>query len=541
MRILVADDDASSRSLLATILEKWGFDVIEAKDGVEACAVFESPHMPAMAILDWFMPRMDGLDVVRRVRARSQPIPTYIIMLTGKDSETGLVEALEAGADEYIQKPFKSAELRARIKVGARVAGLQLTLSSRVLELENALDGRKRVEEALRKNEERFRLFFSTIPEPVWAFNIQTLRILEANESAVSHYGFSRQEFLGMKISDLWDGVAPVLVSGETGKARPIDAEARHRTKNGAMIDVEVRWGKVESGASQTALVSVHDVTEKKRLELELRHSQKLEAVGTLAAGIAHEINTPIQFVGDNTHFLNQSFSALLELHAKYRKIFEVSVGAASPGHNELCQAEQDADLTYLFEEVPKALGQTLDGVAQVARIVRAMKDFAHPGAEGQAPADINKSLENVLVVARNEFKLVADVETHFQELPLVVCQISEINQVFLNLLINAAHAISDVVKGTARRGTIAIRTRQEADSVVVSIADTGGGIPPALHNRIFDPFFTTKEVGRGTGQGLAICRSFVVDRHAGSLTFETVVGHGTTFHVRLPIKGAGR
>ncbi len=515
--------------------------MIQAKDGIEACAVFEGPQIPAMAILDWFMPRMDGLDVVRRVRARSQPIPTYIIMLTGKDSETGLVEALEAGADEYIQKPFKVAELKARVKVGSRVAGLQLTLSSRVLELENALDGRKRVQEALRKNEERFRLFFSTIPEPVWAFDTVTLQILEANESAVSHYGFSREEFLGMRITDIWEGPAAGLVFGETGNPTPVDAEARHRTKNGTTIDVEVRWGKVESGASQAALVSVHDVTEKKRLELELRHSQKLEAVGTLAAGIAHEINTPIQFVGDNTHFLNQSFTALLALHAKYRKIFEVSVGAASPEHRELRQAEEEADLAYLFPEVPKALSQTLDGVAQVARIVRAMKDFAHPGAESQAPADINKSLENVLVVARNEFKLVAHVETHFQELPLVVCEISEINQVFLNLLVNAAHAISDVVKGTVCRGAITIRTRQDADSVVISIKDTGGGIPPALHNRIFDPFFTTKEVGRGTGQGLAICRTFVVDRHAGSLTFETAVGVGTTFHVRLPINGAGR
>jgi signal transduction histidine kinase len=207
---------------------------------------------------------------------------------------------------------------------------------------------------------------------------------------------------------------------------------------------------------------------------------------------------------------------------------------------SELGRAEEEADFSYLFEEVPKALSQTLEGVGQVARIVRAMKDFAHPGSEDKAPADINRSLENVLVVARNEFKLIADVETHFGELPLVVCQISEINQVFLNLMVNAAHAIADTVKETGRRGAIKIDTRQEGDSVIVRIEDTGGGIPAAVQNRIFDPFFTTKEVGRGTGQGLAISRNFVVDRHAGSLTFETTVGVGTTFSVKLPIHDVG-
>jgi len=239
LRILVADDDTSSRMLLSSTLEKWGFDVVGVKDGVEACEAFDGPQIPAMAILDWFMPRMDGLDVARRLRARSQPIPTYIIMLTGKDSDSGLVEALEAGADEYIQKPFKPAELRARVRVGARVAGLQLTLSGRVLELERALDGRKKVEEALRANEERFRLFFSTIPEPLWAFDTESLRILEANESAVSHYGFSRDEFLGMKVTDMWDGPAPVVASSEIVGSGPLDAEARHRTKNGKITTLK--------------------------------------------------------------------------------------------------------------------------------------------------------------------------------------------------------------------------------------------------------------------------------------------------------------
>ena len=206
----------------------------------------------------------------------------------------------------------------------------------------------------------------------------------------------------------------------------------------------------------------------------------------------------------------------------------------------ELQTAEQNADLPYLIEEVPKALSQTLEGVNTVARIVRAMKEFAHPDGEGKTQSDINRAVQNVLVVARNEFKLVADIETHFAQLPLVVCQISEVNQVLLNLLVNAAHAVSDAVQGTEHRGRITVRTGQEAENVVISIEDTGGGIPEAIRDRIFDPFFTTKEVGRGTGQGLAISRSVVVDKHFGTLTFETELGRGTTFHIRLPIDGVG-
>jgi len=542
VKILIADDDKFSRDVLSATLREWCFDVVEARDGVEACEVFERGNVPSMAILDWLIPKMDGLEVVRRLRAQAQPIPTYIVMLTGKDSETGMVQALEAGADDYIAKPFKPAELWARVNVGARLAGLQLTLDKRVLELEGALAARKRVEEALRQNEERFRLVFSTIPEPLWEFDTESLQILEANEAAVTQYEFSREEFLAMKVTDIWEGCAPPLNLEVSGRVKLEGVESRHKTKSGKIIDVQVRWGRLNFTDSSAALASAHDITEKKRLELELRHSQKLEAVGTLAAGIAHEINTPIQFVGDNTHFLNQSFTALMKLHEKYQAICG---GALSPSssefQSELRQAEEEADLAYLFEEVPKALSQTLDGVGQVARIVRAMKEFAHPGTESKTASDINKSLENVLVVARNEFKQVADVETDFGDLPPVVCQISELNQVFLNLLVNAAHAIADTVKATGRRGAIKVQTRCKGDNVIVSIEDSGGGIPPALHNRIFDPFFTTKEVGCGTGQGLAISRAVVVDKHHGSITFETEVGRGTTFYVQLPVDGVKR
>ena len=176
-----------------------------------------------------------------------------------------------------------------------------------------------------------------------------------------------------------------------------------------------------------------------------------------------------------------------------------------------------------------------MEGVDRVATIVRAMKEFAHPESKEMASADLNKALQSTITVARNEWKYVAEVDTDFADLPLVACNVGDLNQVFLNLLVNAAHAIADVRKD-GPKGRIVIRTEREQDRVHISIADNGSGIPESIRSRIYDPFFTTKEVGRGTGQGLAIARSVVVDRHKGSLTFDSEVGKGTTFHIRLPI-----
>lgn len=188
--------------------------------------------------------------------------------------------------------------------------------------------------------------------------------------------------------------------------------------------------------------------------------------------------------------------------------------------------------------EIPKAIEQSLDGVARVATLVRAMKVFAHPDEKEKKATDINEALRSTLTVARNELKYAANVETELNDVPFVVCNIGELNQVFLNLLVNAAHAIGDARKkaGTDEKGLIRVRTSSDEDAVLISIADTGCGIPEEIRDKVFDPFFTTKESGKGTGQGLAIARSVVVERHGGNPTFTSVVGKGTTFYIRLPL-----
>jgi signal transduction histidine kinase len=278
----------------------------------------------------------------------------------------------------------------------------------------------------------------------------------------------------------------------------------------------------------------------RKLMEIQLRGAQKLESIGQLAAGIAHEINTPTQYIGDNVRFLEASFGDLKETHQQYEKLLlaakNEAVSAELVAETEACVRK--ADPGFLMAEIPRAIQQTLEGVDRVAKIVRAMKDFSHPGTEEKTPVNLNHALETTLTVARNEWKYVARIETDFDpDLPLVPCLPGEFNQVILNLVVNAAHAIGDVSGGDGRgKGLITASTRLCGDWVEVRIRDTGSGIPEKIRHKIFDPFFTTKPVGKGTGQGLAMAHTAIVDRHQGTLTFETEVGVGTVFIIRLPL-----
>jgi len=243
---------------------------------------------------------------------------------------------------------------------------------------------------------------------------------------------------------------------------------------------------------------------------------------------VAHEINTPIQFIGDSVTFVREALGSLLELVEVYR----------TGDRTSIAEAEDAADLDYLRTNAPEACACALDGVARVSKIVRAMKAFSHPDREEHVATELNALIETTLVVARSEYRQVADIETELGLLPAVPCHPGEINQVLLNLIVNAAHAVGDVHQATGKRGVIAIRSWCDDDAIVIEIADTGTGIPDAVRDRIFDPFFTTKPVGQGTGQGLALARTAIVDRHGGALTFTSRVGEGTTFCIRLPIHG---
>ncbi len=303
-------------------------------------------------------------------------------------------------------------------------------------------------------------------------------------------------------------------------------------------LEVRVRERTGELTAANEALR--REIGERRLLHAQLVQAQKLESIGQLAAGIAHEINTPIQYIGDNTHFLSDAFGDL-------RRVLESHERLLTAHKDDALTAEQFAeaealiaavDMAYLNDEVPRAVEQTLQGVSHVAHIVRAVKEFSHPGQAKKTPVDLNHAIENTITIARNEWKYVAEVVTDLDaSLPPVPCLPGELNQVLLNLLVNAAQAIDESgAAETGRKGTISVRTRRLDDHAEVRVGDTGGGIAESIRCRIFDPFFTTKPVGKGTGQGLAIAHAVVVKKHGGTITFETEVGRGTTFIIRLPL-----
>jgi signal transduction histidine kinase len=329
----------------------------------------------------------------------------------------------------------------------------------------------------------------------------------------------------------------------DDSKAGQFELEAAVLTREERRVDL--RWvvnceTSENTGRHRVMRGMMLDVTEQRRLESDLAQAQKLESVGRLAAGVAHEINTPVQFVSDSVQFVRDAMDDLSEIVTRYRDLRVAAekgegVAAAARAAEE---AEDGADLDYILENAPVALDRAREGLGRVAAIVRSMKEFAHPDRKEMAQVDINHAIASTLVIASNEYKYVADVVTEYGELPAVSCYAGEINQVVLNLIVNAAHAIADVVKGTPEKGTIRVSTRVVDGLAEIAVADTGKGIPPEVRSRIFDPFFTTKEVGKGTGQGLAIARTVIVEKHGGTLHFETEVGKGTTFIIRLPIHG---
>jgi PAS domain S-box-containing protein len=370
------------------------------------------------------------------------------------------------------------------------------------------------------------------------------------NPAAERIFGLEARQASGRRFDELVAGASldgfPASEAGAPAAVPVAGArsEVTGKRADGTVVPIALSAARLEGTSRARHCAFVQDLTESRKLEVELRHAQKLEAIGGLAAGIAHEINTPIQYVGDSASFLRGALADLPAMVACCREALGHMRALGDPRADELVrrveQAEQDADLDYVLEQGPKAVDRVLEGVARVSAIVRAMKAFAHPGSAEKTAADLNKALQDTLVVARNELKYVAEVETDFADLPPVPCHLGDMNQVFLNLLVNAAHAIGARVGDSGDKGTIRVSTRAADDSVRIEVRDDGCGIPPQVRSRVFEPFFTTKEVGRGSGQGLAIARSIVVDRHGGSLSFESEVGRGTTFSIVLPLEPPG-
>jgi PAS domain S-box-containing protein len=355
-------------------------------------------------------------------------------------------------------------------------------------------------------------------------------------EMIASITDIARQFFINAKRRD-----ELILLMESLGSVQDFEFEVFHKDGSKMWVSATVRAVR-ENGVMVRYEGMYADITERKFLRDQLLQAQKLESIGQLAAGIAHEINTPAQYIGSNVLFLKDAFQDLKSLLANYELLLAAAKGNTLSAETvqEIAPAVEPVDTGYLLEEIPRAIEQTLEGVTRVSTLVSAMKEFSHPGTKEKMPMDLNHAIESTLTVARNEWKYVADLETEFDSsLPLITCQPGEFNQVILNLIVNAAHAIADVQgKGRSEKGKIKVQTRNCEEWAEIRIQDTGSGIPEKVRARVFDLFFTTKEIGKGTGQGLAIARSVVVDKHGGSIDFESEEGKGTTFVIRLPHDG---
>jgi PAS domain S-box-containing protein len=369
--------------------------------------------------------------------------------------------------------------------------------------------------------------------------------IFEWSPAAERIFGISIVDALGLRFRSLpipwnWEAIEQAISRcRETLGRVTVEAVAVHRPDQSDALLRLILTPLLDDQTVSLVLMG-EDITERRRLERDMAQAQKLEAIGQLAAGIAHELNTPIQYVGDNVRFFREAWADLSPLFDTLAGHAAHAQGATSPAQlavalDELCRR---VDLDYLREEIPKALAQSLEGLERVATIVRAMRNFAHPDTGDKVLTDLNQAIESTAVVSRNEWKYVAELVMDLdRNLPPVPCLPGEFNQAVLNLIVNAAHAIADVVGNSGKKGTIRITSPQVGEWAEIRVSDTGTGIPQAIRERIFDPFFTTKPPGKGTGQGLAIARSAIVNKHGGTLTFETEVGRGTTFIIRLPLK----
>jgi PAS domain S-box-containing protein len=454
----------------------------------------------------------------------------------------GAVETIE----DITERRRMDEELRkSRDELEARVADRTKELALLNTSLQAEVESRKRIEGATRKANEETERLMASMSSFLIALDLEQ-RVTRWNAAAEIVFGLPASKVIGCSLGTCgirwdWNSIVDKVPEWPLVEKTVRLPEVRYEKADGSagFLSLTVDVVKSDEGMREGCFVIGMDVTDRRNLEVQLLHAQKLESVGQLAAGIAHEINTPTQYVGDNIEFLQIAYQEFAALIAVLRELAERRNGdeeltATLTKARELIEL---ANVDYLMEQIPRAIEQSIEGIGRVSSIVQAMKEFSHPGTEEKSSVDLNQCILSTVTVSRNEWKYVADLNTDLDEdLPLVMSLPGEFNQVVLNMIVNAAHAIEEATHGSGRKGEIVVRSRQHDDYVEIDIGDTGCGIPDEIRERIFDPFFTTKEVGRGTGQGLAIARHVVVDKLGGTISLESKVGEGTTFTIRLPI-----
>jgi two-component system, NtrC family, sensor kinase len=431
-------------------------------------------------------------------------------------------EFVAAGLSEsfdLLGRPFSAPELLRRV---------ELARERRYL---------RRAEQRQKRTEARTGAIVQAVPTGIISIDVDGV-VHDWNHSASRIFGWGEAEALGRVFWELI-GIDVAAIKDEEGRlqlGRKFELSVRNRA--GTIFPIDMSLVAVPLAERTMMCAIVEDRTLAKRLEMELRQAQKLEAIGQLSAGLAHEINTPCQFMGDNIGYLEGAVRDLVALLKRYAELVAASEKAGfAPELLAKVRAEEEiADLAFAIERMPVALCRVADGIRRVAEIVRAMKSFARTDWSKGTSVDLNELIDNVLTVVGHQLHAVAEVECRLQPVPPVLAHGGDLHQAIFHIVRNAIDAVAARHPAAGGKGTIKVESRTESDGIALAISDTGCGIPARIQGRVFEPFFTTKEVGRGTGQGLSVAWSVIVEQHGGRLSFESVEGQGTTFYVRLPL-----
>ena len=566
MKIMIVEDDPVSMALLKKALTKIEASVITATTGSHAWKLFESER-PRVVISDWMMPELSGLELCRRIREFPGDTYTYVIILTAKDRKEDILATFAAGADDYVAKPYDIRELQARLNTGKRVVQLE--------------DTHKTLQETLINSRNKIRTVFDALPEEILTVD-RGLKVISLNKSALNTISGDFNEHVDTPCSQLFAGgdsdfythQAAVLVNAcvESGESqfcldRFNGLDGQEVIKERIALPVKDESGRVH----QITFVS-RDITEEhqqnekikllnqkltkiskevlkknqsledalKRLEhtqAQMLQSEKMASIGQLAAGVAHEINNPTGFVSSNLKTLRDYQDDMNRLIGDYQKLKAALKALPQEQLNETVldgiarveTVEEDVDIEYIQEDVGELIGDCREGMERIKKIVEDLKHFAHPGEDKMKETDINTGIESTLNVVNNELKYKATIVKELGDVPIIHGYPQQLNQVFMNILVNAAQAIE-------KKGEIKIATGTVNGHAEIRISDTGCGIPEASVTKIFDPFFTTKDVGKGTGLGMNIAYN-IINKHNGEIRVESKVGEGTTFIIHLPAK----
>lgn len=558
--VLIVDDEEMIRNLICRVLTESGYHCTMSADASEARVCLKQTRFD-MVLSDLQMPGESGLELVRFIRSE-HPDTAVIIVTVIEDMETAR-EAIALDLYGYIVKPIDGSQILISVDNALRRRELELKekayhqmlekqVHDRTLELQEVIrklgTAQKEKEDAANQLHEQLfflQILMDAIPVPIF-YKDREGRYRGGNQAFEAYSGVPKARIAGKTVFDIAPPElaeiyhqADMKLMQEAGRQV---YEASVKYADGSLHDVVFHKDVYRDAEGRTAgIVGVMlDITERKQLEKKLLQARKLESIGRLAAGIAHEINTPAQYISSNMRFLEEAlgdlrgvFEFVMRLPEEFKK--------AKPGNEFVDEIEtllKAADPEYLLTEIPRSITQSLEGMDHVSRIVRSMRDFARPDMGEKTVVNLNKVIENSIILSQSEWKSVAAVETDFDpSLPAVSCLTGEMNEVFLNLMINAAHAVEQAGhKADGNKGSIAVSTRRKDDFVEIRFRDNGCGIPESIQHRIFEPFFTTKEVGRGIGQGLNVSYRVITELHGGSMDFITEEGKGTTFTIRIPI-----